>query len=90
MDDKDKIKEQRAEDKAKRAYLLVSGLGIIVPAILGYCGCLGLMPMLYTNVPLVSNDTTAILASWLGAGILVSAVVDVGELVWSRADYLEQ
>ncbi len=81
---------RRTEDKTRRAYLLVSGLGIIVPTVLGYCECLGLVPMLYTNVPLVSNDTTAILTSWLGVGILVSAVVDVGEFVWSRADYLEQ
>ena len=81
---------RRTEDKAKRAFLLVSGLGIIVPALLGHCECLGFMPMLYTSVPLVSNDTTAVLASWLGVGILVSAVVDAGEFVWSRADYLEQ
>ena len=81
---------RRTEDKAKRAYLLVSGLGIIVPTVLGYCECLGIVPMLYTNAPLVSNDTTAVLASWLGVGILVSAVVDSGEFVWSRADYLEQ
>lgn len=79
---------RRTEDKAKRAFLLVSGLGIIVPAILGHCECLGLVPMVYTSVPLVSSDTTAILASWLGAGILVSAVVDAGEFAWSRADYL--
>ena len=81
---------RKTEDGAKRAFLLVSGLGIIVPAILGHCECLGLMPMLYTNVPLVSNDTTAMLVSWLGAGILVSAVIDTGEFVWTRADYLEQ
>ena len=81
---------RRTEDKAKRAFLLVSGSGIIVPAILGHCECLGLMPMLCTSVPLVSHDTTVALASWLGAGILVSAAVDTGEFVWSRADYLEQ
>lgn len=81
---------RRTADKAKRAFLVVSGSGIIVPAILGHCECLGLMPMLYTSIPLVSNDTTAVLASWLGVGILVSAVVDSGEFVWSRADYLEQ
>ena len=81
---------RRTEDKAKRAFLLVSGLGIIVPAVLGPCECLGLVPMLYTSVPLVSNDTTAVLASWLGTGILVSILVDAGEFVWSRADYLKQ
>lgn len=61
------------EDKTKRAFIFVAGLGILVPAILGPCECLGLMPMLYTCVPLVSNETTAVLASWLGAGILASA-----------------
>ena len=81
---------RRTEDKAKRAFLLVSGLGIIVPAVLGPCECLGLVPMLYTSVPLVSNDTTAVLASWLGTGILVSIVVDAGEFAWSRADYLKK
>lgn len=81
---------RKTEDKAKRAYFLVSGLGIIVPAVLGHCECLGLIPMLYTSVPLVSNDTTAILVSWLGGGILVSSVVNADEyglVVWSRADY---
>lgn len=81
---------RRTGNKAKRAFLFVSGLGIIVPTVLGHCECLGLMPMLYTSVPLVSNDTTAILASWLGVGVLISAVVDEGESVWTCADYLEQ
>ena len=81
---------RRTEDKAKRAFLLASGLGLIVPVVVGHSECLGLMPMLYTSVPLVSNDTTAVLASWLGAGILVSTIVDAGEFVWSRADYLVQ
>jgi hypothetical protein len=44
--------------------------------------------MLYISIPIVSNDTTAVLATWLGAGILVSAAVDAGEFIWSRADYL--
>jgi len=79
---------RRTEDKAKRAFLLISGLGIIVPTILGHCQCLGLVPMLYISIPIVSNDTTAVLATWLGAGILVSAAVDAGEFIWSRADYL--
>ena len=77
------------EDRTKRALILVLGLGLGTPAVFGVCQCLGIVPMLYTSVPLVSNDTTAVLATWLGAGILVSAVVDAGEFVWSRADYLE-
>ena len=81
---------RRTEDKAKRVFLLVSGLGIIVPTMLGHCQCLGFVPMLYIAVPIVSNDTTAVLATWLGAGILVSAVVDAGKFAWSRADCLAQ
>jgi cell division protein FtsW (lipid II flippase) len=79
-----------AEDGAKRAFILVVGLGIIGPAVFGVCQCLGIVPMSYTCVPLVSNCTTSVLASWLGAGILVSACVGKGEFVWSRAEYLSQ
>ena len=79
-----------AEDTAKRAFILVVGLGIIGPAVFGVCQCLGIVPMSYTCVPLVSNCTTSVLASWLGAGILVSACVGKGEFVWSRAEYLSQ
>ena len=79
-----------AEDRAKRAFILVVGLGIIGPAVFGVCQCLGIVPMSYTCVPLVSNCTTSVLASWFVAGILVSACVDGGEFVWSRAEYLSQ
>jgi cell division protein FtsW (lipid II flippase) len=61
------------EDRVKRALILVLGAGLIIPAVFGVCQCLGIVPMWYTSVPLVSNDTTAVLATWLGAGILVSA-----------------
>jgi cell division protein FtsW (lipid II flippase) len=64
---------RRTEDREKRAFFIVFGLGIIVPSLLGHCECLGLVPMLYTSVPLLSNDTAAVLASWLGAGIFASA-----------------
>ena len=79
-----------ADDRAKRTFILVVGLGIIGPAVFGVCQCLGIVPMSYTCVPLVSNCTTSVLASWFVAGILVSACVDGGEFVWSRAEYLSQ
>lgn len=67
------------EDGAKKTFILVSGLGITVTAAFGICQCLGLAPMAYMCVPIVSSDTTAVLASWLGVGFLVSSVVDAGE-----------
>lgn len=60
------------EDRSERALILVLGLGLVIPAVFGACQCSGLVPMLYVSVPIVSNDTTAVLATWLGAGILVS------------------
>lgn len=77
-------------DRAKRAFILVVGLGIIVPAVFGVCQCLGIVPMSYMSVPLVSNVATAVLSSWLGAGILISVCVGRGEFVWSRAEYLSE
>ena len=76
------------KNRAKRAFVLVAGLGIIVPAVFGVCQCLGIVPMSYMCVPLVSNCTTSVLASWLGAGIIASTYVGRGEFVWSRAEYL--
>ena len=81
---------RRTEDKAKRMFILVSGLGLIVPSACGHCACLGFVPMSYTSVPLVSNETSAVLAAWLGAGILVSAAVRGDGFTWLRADYLTQ
>ena len=78
------------EDRAKRAFILVIGLGIIVPGVFGVCQCLGIVPMSYTCVPIASNCTTSMLASWLGAGILVSICVGRGEFIWSRAEYLSE
>ena len=49
---------------------------------------LSFVPMAYMCVPLVSNATAAMLASWLGAGVLVSACAGMGEFIWSRAEYL--
>ncbi len=78
------------KDRAKQAFVLVAGLGIIVPTVFGVYQCLGIVPMSYMCVPLVSNCTTSVLASWLGAGILASACVGRGEFVWSRAEYLSE
>ena len=78
------------KDRAKQAFVLVVGLGIIVPAVFGVCHCLGIVPMSYMCVPLVSNCTMSVLTSWLGVGILASTCVGRGEFVWSRAEYLSE
>ena len=78
------------EDGVKKTFILVLGLGVTIPAAFGICQCLGLVPMAYMCVPITSGDTTAVLASWLGVGILVSACIADGRFVWSRAEYLEQ
>lgn len=59
-------------DQGKKAFLAVAGLGIFTPALLGICECLGLTPMLYTCVPLVSYGGTATMMAWLIAGTLAS------------------
>ena len=59
-------------DQGKKAFLAVAGLGAFVPAILGTCECLGLTPMLYTCVPLVSYGGTATTMTWLITGTLAS------------------
>ena len=78
------------EDKAKQAFVLVVGLGIIVPVVFGVCQCLGIVPMSYMCVPLVSNCTTSVLASWLNAGLIASTYLGRGEFIWSRAEYLSE
>ena len=63
-------------DQGKKAFLAVAGLGAFVPAILGTCECLGLTPMLYTCVPLVSYGGTAAMMAWLIVGTLASLWLD--------------
>ena len=77
-------------DVAKRSYILFLGLGVLAPAAFGCCECLGLVPMLYASVPLVSYGGVLAFAVWLGVGILVSASACRGEYVWSQADYLQE
>ena len=75
-------------DKAKRAFTLFFGLGILAPALYGSCACIGLVPMLHTSIPLVSYGGTTVLAAWIGVGILVSSTREENGSVWSPADYI--
>ena len=61
-----------ATDQSQKTFLAVAGLGILLPAVLGTCECLGLLPMSYTCVPLVSYGGTAAMMTWLIAGTLAS------------------
>ena len=63
-------------DQGKKAFLAVAGLGTIVPAALSTFECLGLTPMMYTCVPLVSYGGTAAMMTWLIAGTLASVLLD--------------
>ena len=59
-------------DVAMRTFIVFAGLGFVVSFALGHCANLGLTPMAFTVVPLVSYDAAAVLASWFGTGVLVS------------------
>ena len=59
-------------DVAMRTFIVFAGLGFVVPFALGHCANLGLTPMVFTAVPLVSYDAAAVLASWFAAGVLLS------------------
>lgn len=63
---------RRASDVAMRTFIAFAGLGFVVPFLLGHGECLGIAPMVYAVIPLVSYDAAAVLASWFAAGILVS------------------
>ena len=78
-------------DQGKKTFLAVSGLGVIIPATLGICECLGFAPMMYTCVPLVSYGGTSALMIWLNAGTLASIwseFSDVGQKKDVRLDAL--
>lgn len=63
---------RRASDVAMRTFIEFAGLGFVVPFLLGQGECLGIAPMVYAVIPLVSYDAAAVLASWFAAGVLVS------------------
>ena len=63
---------RRASDVAMRTFIAFAGLGFVVPFLLGHGECLGIAPMVYAVIPLVSYDAAAVLASWFAAGVLVS------------------
>jgi cell division protein FtsW (lipid II flippase) len=60
------------KDESRRTFLAGSGLFVFISAIMGVCECLGLTPMLYTCVPLVSFGGTAVVVLWLIAGTLAA------------------
>lgn len=60
------------KDETKKAWTIVAGLGIVVPAVWGFCECLGLVPMRYTGVPIASYGCTMVLLPWLTAGVFCS------------------
>ena len=63
---------RRASDVAMRTFIAFAGLGFVIPFLLGHGECLGIAPMVYAVIPLVSYDAAAVLASWFAAGVLVS------------------
>ena len=65
-------KANHYSDQSQKTFLVIAGLGILLPAVLGTCECLGLLPMSYTCVPLVSYGGTAAMMTWLIAGTLAS------------------
>ncbi len=67
---------RRAKSVGKKAFVAVVGVSIILKAVWGYSGYLGLMPpMLRSCVPLVSYGGSVVIF-WLVAGVLVSLVLD--------------
>ncbi len=63
---------RRASDVAMRTFIAFAGLEFVVPFLLGHCECLGIAPMVYAVIPLVSYDAAAVLASWFAAGVLLA------------------
>ena len=63
---------RRASDVAMRTFIAFAGLGFVVPFLLGHGECLGIAPMVYAVIPLVSYDAAAVLASWFAAGVLLA------------------
>jgi len=63
-------------DYAKRMFLVVAGLGVFAPAILGVCECFGVTPMLYTCMPLVPYSGTLALMTWITIGSIAAIVED--------------
>ena len=67
-------------DHSKKTFLAVSGHVVFIPAALGMCECLGVAPMLYTCVPLVSYGGAAATMTWLIAGTLASIWSEGGDV----------
>ena len=59
-----------ADSEAKKAFALVGGCGVLVPAVLAYGGCLLLPPMVSISAPLLSYAGTQVLIAWLTVGVI--------------------
>ena len=67
---------RRSADEAGKVFAFFAGVAVIAPAALGFGACLGLAPMLYVGVPLVSFGGTAVIAAWLLAAALAAMALD--------------
>ena len=73
---------RRVGSSAKKVFVAVTGLFIILMAACGYSAYFGLVPpMLHTCVPLVSYGGGVVGVVWLMAGIVVALVREGGERV---------
>ena len=73
---------RRAGSSAKKVFVAVTGLFIILMAACGYSAYFGLVPpMLHTCVPLVSYGGGVVGVVWLMAGIVVALVREGSERV---------
>ncbi len=61
-----------ASSEAQKVFVLVGGLGIVMPAFQCFGECFNLVPMHFVNAPLVSFGGTQVLMAWLTAGTLLS------------------
>ncbi len=73
-------------DQSKKNYVLLFGLATLIPTVLGFCECFSLTPMLKTCIALCSYGRTAVFATWLGIGILVTTTINDNGLRISKGD----
>lgn len=66
------------KDEAKRSFAIMTGVGILGMAATSYLGCLGVVPMVYKPVPLVSFGGVLAVMTWISVGVLISMLKDGG------------
>lgn len=72
------------KDEAKRSFAIVTGVGILGMAATSYLGCLGVVPMVYKPVPLVSFGGVLAVMTWISVGVLISMLKDGGVALPSK------